>query len=89
MYDVKLTNTTYFLLQKSKQVLEFYKGNMSTEGRNQAEAIDHIQCTEEEKKAYLKKALTVDRVCRILFPVIFLIFNIAYWSYYLQVSQTP
>uniref|UniRef100_A0A061QLN6 Putative Cys-loop channel protein n=1 Tax=Cupiennius salei TaxID=6928 RepID=A0A061QLN6_CUPSA len=75
---------TLKMFSKSRQVLEFYKGDASTDCKNQAE---NLECTEEEKKANLKRALTVDRICRILFPVIFLVFNIAYWSYYLHVSQ--
>lgn len=79
--------TTLKMFSKSRQVLEFYKGDMSAECKNQTENIDRAACTEEDKRAYLKRALTVDRVCRILFPVIFAVFNIAYWSYYLQVSR--
>ncbi|XP_023220849.1 glycine receptor subunit alpha-3-like [Centruroides sculpturatus] len=30
----------------------------------------------------LKRARTVDRVCRVLFPLAFLTFNLAYWPYY-------
>lgn len=76
-----------FSLQKSKQVLEFYTGDMPVECKNQSESIDRAPFTEEEKRANLKKAITVDRSCRIIFPLAFLIFNVVYWSYYLHVSQ--
>ncbi|XP_023236893.1 glutamate-gated chloride channel alpha-like isoform X2 [Centruroides sculpturatus] len=32
----------------------------------------------------VKRAMMVDRVCRILFPLLFFIFNAIYWPYYLR-----
>ncbi|XP_070534381.1 glycine receptor subunit alpha-3-like isoform X1 [Ptychodera flava] len=34
------------------------------------------------------RATGIDRTCRILFPALFLTFNICYWSYYLTMRQT-
>ncbi|XP_023236774.1 glycine receptor subunit alpha-2-like [Centruroides sculpturatus] len=35
----------------------------------------------------VKRAMMVDRVCRILFPLLFFIFNAIYWPYYLYVPD--
>ena len=34
-------------------------------------------------KTYIEEAKKIDRICRILFPVVFLVINIIYWSYYM------
>ncbi|XP_054708304.1 glycine receptor subunit alpha-2-like isoform X2 [Uloborus diversus] len=73
-------------IMKSRQVLEFYKGDLNYDEKIQDPKLDQTFSPEEDKKESLKRALTVDKICRILFPCIFLIFNLAYWTYYLNLA---
>lgn len=40
-----------------------------------------------ELQKNLKRSQNVDRVCRIMFPFIFFVFNVVYWFYYLYKSE--
>ena len=40
-----------------------------------------------EGKTYMFYALVVDRLSRILFPAMFLMFNLFYWPYYLYMHE--
>jgi hypothetical protein len=46
--------------------------------QNQHSALQQAQMHKNKKLA-----VTVDRVCRFLFPFSFMFFNLVYWSYYL------
>ena len=32
---------------------------------------------------------TIDRICRVLFPTLFVAFNAGYWEYYIEVAERP
>lgn len=52
------------------------------EGPNKFETRGH-----REQQKNLKRSQNVDKVCRIMFPFIFFVFNVIYWFYYLYKSE--
>lgn len=40
-----------------------------------------------ELQKNLKRSQNVDKVCRIMFPFVFFVFNVVYWFYYLYMSE--
>lgn len=52
------------------------------EGPNKYETRGH-----REQQKNLKRSQNVDKVCRIMFPFIFFVFNVIYWFYYLYKSE--
>lgn len=52
------------------------------EGPNKYESRGHM-----ELQKNLKRSQNVDKVCRIMFPFVFFVFNVVYWFYYLYMSE--
>uniref|UniRef100_A0A224YNP6 Glycine receptor alpha-3 n=1 Tax=Rhipicephalus zambeziensis TaxID=60191 RepID=A0A224YNP6_9ACAR len=52
------------------------------EGPNKYETRGHM-----ELQKNLKRSQNVDKVCRIMFPFVFFVFNVVYWFYYLYMSE--
>lgn len=52
-----------------------------------ANDIDKEQFLRHHERTNIRKALRVDRISAIMFPVVFTLFNVAYWAYYLGTSH--
>lgn len=52
-----------------------------------AKNIDKEQFLKHHEQTNIRKALRVDRISAVMFPTMFALFNIAYWTYYLGTSH--
>ncbi|GFY50884.1 glycine receptor subunit alpha-3 [Trichonephila inaurata madagascariensis] len=55
------------------------RSDSQMESKNQV-----VHTPESDKKIQLRRSHAVDRISRMIFPFIFLIFNMFYWIYYLS-----
>nr|UOV21289.1 cysloop ligand-gated ion channel, glycine receptor, gly-5 [Ixodes ricinus] len=71
-----------------KSINIFHRNRKGTEGQDADEA-DHKYSgrANAELQKNLKRSQNVDKVCRIMFPFMFFVFNVIYWAYYLYKSE--
>lgn len=78
----KLDGTNSFLSVLTKKKDESRESGTKYSNDEETKAETRISTQKMEQVLNVKRARTVDRVCRVMFPMAFLAFNLAYWPYY-------
>ncbi|XP_076323283.1 glycine receptor subunit alpha-2-like [Tachypleus tridentatus] len=92
VFGALLEFTLVNYLSRSEKTSEILKKPMSTFKHPRTSVINPKPSQEDETKSIkntsnLKEAIIVDRVCRVLFPLVFFVFNLVYWFYYLYTPE--
>lgn len=71
-----------------KSINIFHRNRKGLEKQDADETVNKYETRGNmEQQKNLKRSQNVDKVCRIMFPFMFFVFNVIYWAYYLYKSE--